>query len=126
MLNLIQYLFNGSYRGQRNQKELPGEGRGGGGEVLPYKLYIWVCAAVKGIFRNDTTTDRLRNSEMRLALPQLRTDYVRESLSYSGAALWNSHPTDIRVSKPLGVSSSETKWLNASLLFLSMNYVKNV
>ena len=39
---------------------------------------------------------------MRLALPQPRTDYVRESLSYSGAALWNSHPTDIRVSKTLG------------------------
>jgi len=28
--------------------------------------------------------------------------------------------------KPLGVFSSETKWLNASLLFLRMNYVKNV
>ena len=30
------------------------------------------------------------------------------------------------VSKPLEVFSSETKWLNASLLFLRMNYVKNV
>ena len=30
------------------------------------------------------------------------------------------------VSKPLGVFSSETKWLNASLLSLRMNYVKNV
>ena len=29
------------------------------------------------------------------------------------------------VNKPLGVFSSETKWLNASLLFLRMNYVKN-
>ena len=28
--------------------------------------------------------------------------------------------------KPLGVFSSETKWLNALLLFLGMNYVKNV
>ena len=28
--------------------------------------------------------------------------------------------------KPLGVFSSETKWLNASLLFLRMNYVKTV
>ena len=27
--------------------------------------------------------------------------------------------------KPLGVFSSETKWLNASLLLLRMNYVKN-
>ena len=30
------------------------------------------------------------------------------------------------VTKPLGVFSSETKWLTASLLFLRMNYVKNV
>ena len=50
-------------------------------------------------FRNDTTSYRLRNSEVRLALPQPRTDYVCKSFSYSGAALWNSLPTDIRVSK---------------------------
>jgi len=30
------------------------------------------------------------------------------------------------VTEPLVVLSSETKWLNASLLFLRMNYVKNV
>ena len=36
----------------------------------------------KFIFRNDTTSYRLRNSEMRLALPHPRTDYVRKSFSY--------------------------------------------
>ena len=51
----------------------------------------------KFIFRNDTTSYRLR-----LALPQPRTDYVRKSFSFCGAALWNSLPTDIRVSKTLG------------------------
>ena len=30
------------------------------------------------------------------------------------------------VTKPLGVFSLETKWLNGSLLFLRMNYVINV
>ena len=30
------------------------------------------------------------------------------------------------VTKPLGVFSSEINWLNASLLFLRMNFVKNV
>ena len=30
------------------------------------------------------------------------------------------------VTKPFGMFSSETKWPNASLLFLRMNYVKNV
>ena len=67
----------------------------------------------KFIFRNDTTSYRLRNSEMRLALPQPRTDYVRKSFSYSGAALWNSLLTDIRVSKTLG--EFKTKLSNFSL-----------
>ena len=56
----------------------------------------------KFIFRNDTTSYRLsRNSEMRLALPQPRTDYFRKSFSYSGATLWNSLPVDIRTLKTL-------------------------
>ena len=58
--------------------------------------------STKFIFRNDTTSYRLRNSERRLVLPQPRTDYVRKSFSYSGAVLWNSLPTDFRVSKTLG------------------------
>lgn len=55
----------------------------------------------KFIIRNDTTSYRLRNSDMRLALPQPRTDYFRKSFSYSGATLWNSLPADIRTSKTL-------------------------
>ena len=35
----------------------------------------------KFIFRNDTTSYRLRNREMRLALPQPRTHFVRKSFS---------------------------------------------
>jgi len=70
------------------------------------------CVWYKFIFRNDTTSYRLRNSEMRLALPQPRTNYVRKSFSYSGAVLWNSLPTDIRVSKTLG--ESKTKLSNFS------------
>ena len=61
-----------------------------------------VILSNKFIFRNDTTSYRLRNSEMRLALPETRTDYVRKSFSYSGAALWNSLPTDIRVCETSG------------------------
>ena len=49
---------------------------------------------------------------MRLALPQPRTDYVRKSFSYSGAALRNSLPTDIRVSKTL--AEFKTKLSNIS------------
>ena len=81
--------------------------------TLFYALYLFSYALTligettdylsnKFIFRNDTTSYRLRNSEMRLALPQPRTDYVAKRFSYSGAALWNSLPTDIRVFKTLG------------------------
>ena len=73
----------------------------------------------KFIFRNDATSYRLRNSEMRLALPQPRTDYVRKSFSYSGAVFWNSLPTDIRVSKTLcefkmKLSTNDTASLKSS------------
>ena len=39
--------------------------------------------------------------DMKLALPQPSTDDARKSFSFSGAALLNSLPTDIRVSKTL-------------------------
>ena len=70
----------------------------------------------KFIFRNDTTSYRLRNSEMRLAFLQPRT------------ALWNSLATDIRVSKTLGefktklsnsvLSELMTRRLRKAVLFL--------
>ena len=41
-----------------------------------------------------------------VALPQPRTDYVPKSFSYSGTALSNSLPTDIRVSRTLGEVTS--------------------
>ena len=50
------------------------------------------------IFHNDSPSYRLRNSEMRLALPQPRTDYFRKRFSYSGVY---SLPVDIRTSKTL-------------------------
>jgi len=39
---------------------------------------------------------------------------------------WSRAFNQFTIAEPLGVFSSETKWLNASLLFLRMNYVKNV
>jgi len=67
---------------------------GGSGETPEY-------SSNKFIFRNDTTSHRLRNIEMRLALPQPRTDYFRKRFSYSGATLWNSLPVDRRTSTTL-------------------------
>ena len=38
----------------------------------------------------------LRDTEGKLAIPKPRTDYLRNSFSYSGAVLWNSLPSDLR------------------------------
>ena len=38
----------------------------------------------------------LRDTEGKLAIPKPRTDYLRNSFSYSGAVLWNTLPTDLR------------------------------
>ena len=48
------------------------------------------------VFRSDTLTYNLRDSDCSLAIPQPRTNFCKRSLSYSGAVLWNSLPLDIR------------------------------
>ena len=46
--------------------------------------------------RDGITSNRLRNTENKLALPQPCTNYLQESFSYSGAGLWNSLSHDLR------------------------------
>ena len=38
----------------------------------------------------------LRDTGDKLALPQARTNYLKDSFSYSGAVLWNSLPNEVR------------------------------
>ena len=45
----------------------------------------------KFILRSDVITSyHLRDSENKLAIPLPRTNYYKNSFSYSGAVLWNS------------------------------------
>ena len=82
-----------------------------------------------GIFNNYYTSDSLWKI------------WLVESIQSIHNSLWTWHDKcniccryciyDVKfnvclVTKPLGVFSSKTKWPNASLLFLRMNYVKNV
>ena len=53
------------------------------------------------VFRNDITSNRLRNTENKLALPQPRTNYLMKSFSYGGARLWNSQSSDLRAATSL-------------------------
>ena len=43
----------------------------------------------------------LRDSEIKLNLPKPRTNYLKRSLCYSGALLWNSLPQNIRMLRSL-------------------------
>ena len=73
------------------------------------------------VFRSDTVTYNLRDSDCTLPKPQPRTNYCKRSLSYSGAVLWNSLPLDIRQSLSLHEFKSKLKnyHFNSSLNSIS-------
>ena len=48
-----------------------------------------------------TTPYTFRDSENKLAIPLPRTNYLRNSFSYSGAVLWNSLPQNVRQAESL-------------------------
>ena len=61
------------------------------------------------VFRSDTLTYNLRESDFSLGIPQPRTNYYKRSLSYGGAVLWNCLPLDICQSPSLNVFKSKLK-----------------
>ncbi len=46
--------------------------------------------------RDSVNPYSLRNTENKLAVPMPRTNYLKNSFSYSGAVLWNSLPIGLR------------------------------
>ena len=46
--------------------------------------------------RDSVNPYSLRNTESKLAVPKPRTNYLKNSFSYSGAVLWNSLPIGLR------------------------------
>ena len=76
--------------------------------IMMYKIVNrmapdYFCSHV--VFRSDTLTYNLRESDFSLAIPQPRTNYYKRSLSYSGAVLWNCLPLDMRQSPSLNMFS---------------------
>ena len=54
-------------------------------------------------FKRRETAYNLRDSENKLNVPLPRTNYYKNSFSYSGATLWNSLPREIRQAESLGL-----------------------
>ena len=51
--------------------------------------------------RSSVTNYTLRDTSRKLALSQPRTNYLKNSFSYSGSVLWNSLPVELRQSNSL-------------------------
>ena len=51
---------------------------------------------LKGLFKPFSTDYSLRNSDNKSALPKPRTDFLKRSLCYRRARLWNSLPSNVR------------------------------
>jgi len=71
------------------------------------------------VYRDDVNAYRLRNTENKLVLPQLRTDYLKRSFSYGRAQLWNNLPTDLRQACSLTDLKSK---LSRHCLKLNLNF----
>ena len=60
---------------------------------------VYLCCK----FERRETAYNLRDSENKLNVSLPRTNYYKNSFSYSGATLWNSLPRDIRQAESLGL-----------------------
>ena len=53
-------------------------------------------------FEKRQTAYKFRDYENKLNVPLPRTNYYKNSFSYSGAVLWNSLPREVRSAESLG------------------------
>ena len=51
---------------------------------------------LRTLFSIRNTEYNMRNNQFKLKLPKPRTNYLKRSISYDGALLWNSLPEEIR------------------------------
>ena len=72
--------------------------------IMVYKaLHGLAPDYLKTKFQERQATYTLRDSENKLKVPFPRTNYYKNSFSYSGATLWNSLPLQARKAESLGV-----------------------
>ena len=76
---------------------------------MVYKAPDYLCSK----FERRETAYNLRDSENKLNVPLPRTNYYKNSFSYSGATLWNSLPRDIRQAESLGLFKCLLKYVEA-------------
>ena len=73
-------------------------------------------------FERRETAYNLRDSENKLNVPLPRTNYYKNSFSYSGATLWNSLPRDIRQAESLELFKSLIKEGRCGTAFVESSF----
>ena len=74
-------------------------------------------------FERRETEYNLRNSVNKLNVPLPRTNYYKNSFSYSGGTLWNSLPRDIRQADTALVESSFSEVLSIVFILVSHPFI---
>ena len=74
---------------------------------MMYETFMYDLAPeyLQSLFSQRHSTYNLTNSEGRLTLSKPRTNYLKRSLSYSGAMLWNNLPKSLKNAAPLSILS---------------------
>ena len=73
----------------------------------------------KFIQRSDVITAyNLRDSDDKLAIPLPRTNYYKNSFSYSGAVLWNSLPSAANLGQATSLTSFRRLLINSDMAFM--------
>ena len=73
------------------------------------------------VYRSDVTQTcfKLRDTINKLALPLPRTDYLKKSLRYNGAKLWNSLKPELRQAQSLSKFKSLLKVTDVSRITIN-------
>ena len=73
-------------------------------------------------FERQETAHNLRDSEHKLNVPLLQTNYYKNSFSYSGATLWNRLPRDIRQAESLKLFTCLIKEVCSGMAFVESSF----
>ena len=65
-----------------------------------YKILHNEAPYLKRLFHyvNESSNYDLRDSNINLILPKPNSDYIKESLSFTGSKVWNNFPLNTKIS----------------------------
>ena len=80
----------------------------------------------KFIQRSDVNPYIPRDCENKLAIPLSRTNYLKNSFSYSGATLWNSLPSEARQASSLKIFRRNLSNLDMAFMETRFSFIVSV